>query len=112
VVGSGILCDGLYRIDLMPSLSSFSSSAPIVNVVVGSRRSRDMETSSMLWHKRLDYISKPRMEMLIKDGILVKLNFSDFDTCVDCVKGKLTSKTKRQKDGRRENVLEARIDTH
>jgi hypothetical protein len=46
------------------------------------------------------------MKMLIKDGILVNLDFSDFDTCVDCVKGKLTSKTRRQKDGRSENVLE------
>jgi hypothetical protein len=46
------------------------------------------------------------MEKLIKDGILVNLDFSNFDMCVDCVKGKLTSKTRRQKDGRSKNVLE------
>jgi len=35
--------------------------------------------------------------MLIKDGILVNLDFSNFDTCVDCVKGKITSKSRRRK---------------
>jgi hypothetical protein len=50
VVGSGTLCDGLYKIDLMHSLYHFSSSAPSVNVVVGSKRSMDIETSSILWH--------------------------------------------------------------
>jgi hypothetical protein len=53
VVGFGTLCDGLYRIDLMPSLSHFSSNAPSVNAVVGSKRSMDIEISSMLWHRCL-----------------------------------------------------------
>jgi hypothetical protein len=106
MVGSGFLCDGLYKINLMPSLSFPSPSTPIVNAVVGSKRSRVSETSSMLWHKRLGHISRPRMERLIKDGILNDLDFSDFDTCVDCIKGKLTAKTRRQKNGRSENVLE------
>jgi len=34
VVGYGTLCNGLYMIDLMHSLSHFSSSASFVNVVV------------------------------------------------------------------------------
>ena len=32
------------------------------------------------------------MERLIKDEILPDLDFSDFNTCVDCIKGKLTAK--------------------
>ena len=32
------------------------------------------------------------MERLIKDEILLDLDFSDFDTCVDCIKDKLTTK--------------------
>jgi hypothetical protein len=103
MVGSGILCDGLYKIDLMPSLSYLTSNTPIVSVVVGSKCSRASEISSMLWHRRLGHISRPRTERLIKDGILANLDFSDFDTCV---KGKFTIKTRRQKDGRSENVLE------
>jgi hypothetical protein len=106
LVGFGILCDGLYMIDLMLSFSYFSPNTPIVSVVVGSKRSRANEISSMLWHKRLGHIFWPRMERLIEDGILANLDFSDFDTCVNCVKGKLTAKTRRQNDGRSENVLE------
>jgi hypothetical protein len=48
VVGSSTLCDGLYKINLMLSLSHFFFSALFVNTVVGSKRSRDIETSSML----------------------------------------------------------------
>ncbi|KAH9737203.1 Integrase catalytic domain-containing protein [Citrus sinensis] len=60
----------------------------------------------MLWHKRLGYISKQRMERLIKDGILHNLDFSDFGTCVDCIKGKLTAKTRKERTQRSQQVLE------
>lgn len=33
----------------------------------------------------------------MKDDILHNLDFSDFDTSVDCVKGKLTTKTKKRR---------------
>jgi hypothetical protein len=65
VVGFGTLCDGLYMIDLMHSLSYFSSSASFVNAVVVSKCSRNIETSSMLWYRHLDHISKPRIERSI-----------------------------------------------
>ena len=34
------------------------------------------------------------MERLIKDEILLDLDFSNFDTCVYCIKGKLTAKVR------------------
>ena len=37
------------------------------------------------------------MKRLIKDEILLDLNFSDFDTYVDCIKGKLTAKERNAK---------------
>ena len=37
------------------------------------------------------------MERLIKDEIILDLDFSDFDICVDCVKGKLTAKVRNAK---------------
>ena len=37
------------------------------------------------------------MERLIKDDIFPDLDFLDFDTCVDCIKGKLTAKTRNAK---------------
>jgi hypothetical protein len=45
VVDFGTLCDGLYMIDLMPSLSQFSFRASFVNVVVVSKSSRNIEIS-------------------------------------------------------------------
>lgn len=33
--------------------------------------------------------------MLVKDGILPNLDFSDLDSCVDCIKGKLTNSRKK-----------------
>ena len=37
------------------------------------------------------------MEKLIKDDILPNLDFLDFDTCVDCIKSKLTAKVRNAK---------------
>ena len=61
------------------------------------------ENSSIVWHKRLNHISREMMERLVKDGILVSLDFSDFNICVECIKGKYT---KIKKNGAsRENTL-------
>jgi hypothetical protein len=59
----------------------------------------------MLWHRRLGHISRERMERLTRDGILDSLNFSDFQTCVDCVKGKLT-RARKKGATRSEGLLE------
>ena len=50
--------------------------------------------SSLLWHKILDRISNERVDRLIKDGILLSLDFGNLDTCIDYIRGKLT-KTKK-----------------
>ena len=49
----------------------------------------------MLWHKRLGHISIERIKRLINDGVLETLDFTNFGTCVDCIKGKQTNKTKK-----------------
>ena len=43
----------------------------------------------MLWHRRLGHISIKRLKRLVK-GVLHTLDFTDFETCVDCIKGKQT----------------------
>jgi hypothetical protein len=65
-------------IDLMHSLSHFSSSASFVNDVDVSKCNRNIETYSILWHRHLDHISRPRIERLIKDGILFNLVLCKF----------------------------------
>ena len=49
----------------------------------------------MLWHRRLGHISIERMKKLDNDGVLSTLDFTDFETCVNCIKGKQTNKSKR-----------------
>ncbi|RVW47329.1 Retrovirus-related Pol polyprotein from transposon TNT 1-94 [Vitis vinifera] len=51
------------------------------------------------------HISKSRVERLVSDGILDSLDFSDFDICVECIKGKQT-KTKKLGANRATDVLE------
>ncbi|RVX07192.1 Retrovirus-related Pol polyprotein from transposon TNT 1-94 [Vitis vinifera] len=38
-----------------------------------------------------------RLERLVRDGVLSNLDFSDFETCVVCLKGKMIAKTKKEK---------------
>ena len=56
-----------------------------------------MKSLFILWHKHLGHISRQRMERLIKDEIFPNLDFSNFDTCVDCIMGKLTAKVRNVK---------------
>ena len=56
-IGSGVLRDGLYMLD---------SNDMFVNSVVGHKRGRLDENSSMLWHRCLGHISRPQIERLIK----------------------------------------------
>ena len=71
--------------------------SPVVNTISSTKCLRLNEKSSTLWHKHLCHISKQRMERLIKNGILLNLDFSNFDTCVDCIKGKLTGMIRNAK---------------
>ena len=63
------------------------------------------ENSSMLWHKRLGHISNQRIQRLVSDGILDPLDFSDFQVCIECIKGKQTNMTKKNAN-RCSDVLE------
>ncbi|EOY21907.1 Uncharacterized protein TCM_014078 [Theobroma cacao] len=54
------------------------------------------ENSSILWHRRLRHISIERIKRLVNDGVLNTLDFTNFDACVDCIKGKQTNKTKKE----------------
>ena len=53
------------------------------------------EESSLLWHQRLGHISIQRIKRLVNEGVLSSLDFIDFETCLDCIKGKQTNKSKK-----------------
>ena len=53
----------------------------------------------------MGHISRQRMKRLIKDEILPDLDFSDFDSCVDCIKDKLIAKVRIVKVARCTELL-------
>ena len=59
----------------------------------------------MLWHWRLGHISIERIKILVNNGVLSTLDFTDSDTCVDCIKGKQTKNSKKG-EKRSTNILE------
>ena len=99
-IGIGILADGLYRICLQNEATNNS-----LHVHIGTKRCNINEDSSMLWHRRLGHISIDRIKRLVKDGVLSTLDYTDFETCVDCIKGKQTNKSKKHAN-RSSNILE------
>ena len=63
------------------------------------------EGSSLVWHWRLGHIYIQRIKRLVNEGVLSALDFTDFETCLDCIKGK---KNKKSKNGaiRSKHLLE------
>jgi transposase InsO family protein len=66
-----------------------------MHVHTGIKRCVINEDSSKLWHRRLGHISIERIKRLVNEGVLNTLDFTDFETCVDCIKGKQTNKSKK-----------------
>ena len=52
------------------------------------------DESSMLWHRILGHISIERMKKLVIEEVLSTLDFFDFETCIHCIKGNQTHKSK------------------
>ena len=103
LIGTGVLCGNLYKLELsaLPSVSTTFT----INIASSSKHLRLNEKSYILWHKHLDHIFRQRMERLFKDEILPDLDFSDFDTCVDCIKGRLIAKIRNAKVDRCTELL-------
>ena len=90
VIGYGILCDGLYSIQLQDN-NAYNS----LSIIASIKRSVMNEESSLLWHRRLGHISIQRIKRLVNEGVLSSLDFTNFETCLDCIKGKQTNKSKK-----------------
>ena len=90
IIGSGALLDGLYYIELQND-TAYNS----MHVTIGVKRCVVNEESFMLWNHRLGHISIERVKRLVNEGVLSTLDFADFETCVDCIKGKQTNKSKK-----------------
>ncbi|KAI5338099.1 hypothetical protein L3X38_017370 [Prunus dulcis] len=89
-IGNGLLIDGMFRL----SCKLPNQNTEMINVI-SSKRSCNTGLFT-LWHKRLGYVSKERMNLLSKESILPPLNHHEQDkTCIECAKGKLTNLIKK-----------------
>ena len=89
LVGFGSLScnDNLYMLD---TIVSFNESLQLSTR--GVNRKLTNGNSTTLWHKRLGHISRRRIERLMLDEILDPLDFTDFDICINRIKGEQTKK--------------------
>jgi len=92
IIGSDTLFDGLYKLNLD---NLYAETLMTLHHNVGTKRDLVNECYAYLWHKHLGHISKEMMERLVKNEILLNLDFIDLNVCVDCIKGKQTKHTKK-----------------
>ena len=92
IVGNGILSHSLFRINLQ---NNATYTTLHVQNNAGVKRCVMNEESSMLWHRRLGHTFIQRTKRLVNDGVLGAPDFTDFETCVDCIKGKQTNMSKK-----------------
>jgi GAG-pre-integrase domain len=91
-IESELLCDNLYKLCLDYSFFEFLLSSNVTN---GIKRNHDSEYSFKLRNYRLGHILRDIIQHLIKTKILSTLDFSDFDSCIECVKRKFVKGNKK-----------------
>jgi len=82
MAGSGSLIDNLYMLNVVSSYNE------ILQISSHGTKRKLNENSATLWHKRLGHISKQRIQRLVLDEILDPLDLSNFEVCIECIKGK------------------------
>nr|GEY32114.1 retrotransposon protein, putative, Ty1-copia subclass [Tanacetum cinerariifolium] len=97
---SAIPRDGIFKIDLSNSYANNSSMYGIRN----KRAKLDLD-SALLWHCRLEHISKKRIEKLQHDGILISTDLRAFEKCVSYMSGKMTRKPYTHQVDRAKDLL-------
>nr|GEU78887.1 hypothetical protein [Tanacetum cinerariifolium] len=78
--------------------------------VFSNKRAKLNSDSALLWHYRLRYINKKRVEKLQNDGLLNSTDIKSLEKCVSCMSGKMARKpyshqVKRAKRDEVENQL-------
>ncbi|KAJ9553607.1 hypothetical protein OSB04_017652 [Centaurea solstitialis] len=89
--------NGLYQVNLQ------DNSSEIYHI---SKRSKDIEDQTYLWHCRLGHINKKRVELLLKGGFLGTFDYKPFDNCESCLSGKMTKQPFNKENERATDLLE------
>ena len=102
---SGNIVDDLYI--LTPDKHELYNSELDNNSHVKSLKRKFPSTSdAYLWHMCLGHINSNRIQRLIKDGLLVPLDFDGFPVCESCLEGKITKRPFNAKGRRAQDLLE------
>ncbi|KAJ9542704.1 hypothetical protein OSB04_029210 [Centaurea solstitialis] len=91
------LVNGLYTVNLQDDIKE------IYHI---SKRSKDIEDQTYLWHCRLGHINKKRVELLLKEGFLGTSDFKPFDNCESCLSGKMIKESFNKDNERATYLLE------
>nr|GEU35049.1 retrotransposon protein, putative, Ty1-copia subclass [Tanacetum cinerariifolium] len=97
---SAVLRDGIFEIDLSDSYTNVSSMYALSN-----KRAKSTLDSTLLWHCRLEHISKKCIEKLQHDGLLNSTDLRAFKKCVPCMSGKMAKKTYTHQVERAKDLL-------
>ncbi|KAJ9561710.1 hypothetical protein OSB04_006870 [Centaurea solstitialis] len=89
--------NGLYTVNLQDNNSE------IYHI---SKRSKDIEDQTYLWHCRLGHVNKKRVELLLKGGFLGNFDYKPFDNCESCLSGKMTKQPFNNENERATDLLE------
>nr|GEV96549.1 retrotransposon protein, putative, Ty1-copia subclass [Tanacetum cinerariifolium] len=92
--------DGIYEIDMSCSNTNNSSMHAITN-----KRAKINLDSYLLWHCRLGYISKKRIEKLQHDRLLNSINIESLGKYVSCMSGNMARKTYSHQVERAKDLL-------
>ena len=87
LIRNGVFSNGIFSINLQYNA--------VFRTHIGNKRCIIDEDSSILWHRRLGHISIYRIKRLVNDNVLNTLDFANFDTCIDCIKGKQSNNFKK-----------------
>jgi hypothetical protein len=91
--------DKLYLLSIKDSINVINSANNVNDSSSKNKHKGIDDVSLKSWHHHLGHISRGRIEHLVKESILPPLEFSDFEQCMDCVKGKYVKQIK--KNGKR-----------
>ena len=88
-IGSLYMHDNLYLLDIVASFNE-----TLYTSTRGTKCKLTDKDSIMLWNMRLCHISKQRIQRLVSDEILDSLGMTNFQVCIECIKGKQIEKRK------------------
>ena len=99
--------NGLYVLRPIERSLNNSELFKVKHLKSNKRQKVSHSDNTYLWHLRLGHINLDRINRLVKDGPLRKLNVSTLPVCKSCLEGKMTKRPFSTKGERSKALLSA-----